>query len=102
MANVRVTLTHPTTRADGSNLPLAEIKHVILETKAAAATGWTPVGAPILPADPPRVVQNVSGGAWDYRATWVDTQDRVSAPAQGTISVPIGAPNAGTITLAIV
>ena len=102
MANIRITLTHPTTRADGSNFPVAELKHVVLETKASGATAWSAVGAPILPADPPRVVQNVSGGAWDYRATWVDTQDRASAPAQATISVPIGAPNAGTITLAIV
>lgn len=102
MANIRATLTHPTTRADGSAFPIGELKHVLLETRADAATTWTAVGAPMLPAELTRVVQNVPGGVWQYRATWVDTQDRASSPAQAQISVPIASPNAGTITLAIV
>jgi hypothetical protein len=102
MASILVTLTHPTTRADGSPFPLAELKHVVLETKAQAATTWAAVGAPMLPSALTRTVQNVPGGAWLYRATWVDTQDRASSPAEAQISVPISGPNAGTITLSIV
>jgi hypothetical protein len=102
MANTRAVLVHPTTRADGSPFPIAELKHVLLETKAQAATTWTQVGGPMLPAETSRTVQNVTGGVWDYRATWVDTQDRSSVPAGATISVPISQPNAGTLTVTIV
>lgn len=102
MATVKATLTHPTKRADGSNFPLSELKHVLLEMRAEAATTWSPVGAPMLPAELTRDVQNVAGGAYRVRATWVDTADRASPPAEAPIAVPFGAPNAGTITLSIV
>jgi hypothetical protein len=103
MAGVLVTLVHPTTRADGSAFnPATDLKNVILEEQAQGATTWTAVGAPMLPTELTRTVQNVPGGAWNFRATWVDTSNRSSAPAQATISVPIGAPNAGTITLSLV
>lgn len=102
MANIKAVLTHPTTRADGSPFPSAELKHVVLETKASAATVWTAVGGPMLPNELTRTIQNVSGGVWDYRATWVDTQDRASVPAAAQISVPISGPNAGNLTVTIV
>lgn len=102
MANIKVALTHPTTRADGSPFPIAELKHVLLETRAEAATVWSPVGAVMLPAELTRTIQNVSGGAWRYRATWFDTADRPSSPAEAPIIVPFLGPNAGTITLSIV
>jgi hypothetical protein len=102
MANVRATLVHPTTRADGSAFPIAQLKHVVLETRPDSGTVWSPVGAPMLPTELTRTIQNVSGGTWRYRATWVDQQDLASAPAEAVIAIPISAPNAGTITLAIV
>lgn len=102
MANIKATLTHPTTRADGSALPIGELKHVVLETRAEAATVWAQVGAPMLPAELSRTIQNVPGGAWRYRATWVDTQDRASAAVDQPIVIPFSAPNAGTLTLSIV
>jgi len=102
VATIRATLTHPTKRADGSNFPVAELKHVLLEMRAEAATTWSPVGGVMLPAELTRDVQNIPGGAYRLRATWVDTSDRTSPPAEAPIAVPFSAPNAGTLTLAIV
>lgn len=102
MATVKATLTHPTKRADGSSFTAAELKHVLLEMRAEAATNWSAVGAPLVPSELTRDIQNLAGGAYRVRATWVDTSDRASSPAEAQIAVPFGAPNAGTITLAIV
>jgi hypothetical protein len=102
MATIKATLTHPTKRADGSNFPVAELKHVLLEMRAEAATTWSAVGAPMLPAELSRDVQNIPGGAYRLRATWVDTQDRPSPPSEAPIAIPFSAPNAGTLTLSIV
>lgn len=102
MANIRATLAHPTTRADGSPFPIAELKHVVLEMRAEAATVWSAVGSPLPPTVLSRDVQNLAGGAYRVRATWVDTQDRASSPAEAQISIPITAPNAGTLTVTIV
>ena len=102
MATIRATLTHPTKRADGSNFPLSDLKHVVLEMRAEAATTWSPVGAPMLPAELTRDVQNIPGGAYRLRATWVDTADRTSPTVEAPIAVPFAGPNAGTLTLSIV
>lgn len=102
MATIKATLTHPTKRADGSNFPLAELKHVVLEMRAEAATTWSTVGAPMLPTELTRDVQNIPGGAYRLRATWVDTADRTSPTVEAPIAVPFAGPNAGTLTLSIV
>lgn len=102
MATTQVKITHPTARTDESPATVAEIKHVLLETKPNAGTVWAPVGAPIPPGTTTRNVQNVPGGKWDYRASWVDTGDRVSAFATATVDIPIAALKAGTIEVTIV
>jgi hypothetical protein len=102
MATIRATLTHPALRADGSPFPLAELKHVLLEMRAEAATTWSPVGAPMPPTQLTRDVQNIPGGAYRLRATWVDTADRTSPTIEAPIAVPFAGPNAGTLTLSIV
>jgi hypothetical protein len=102
VATIRATLTHPSKRADGSNFPVGELKHVLLSMRAEAATSFTPLGQPLPPAELTRDVQNIPGGAYRLQAVWVDTQDRSSSPAEAQISIPIGAPNAGTLTLSIV
>lgn len=100
--SILATIAHPTTRADGDPLTVAEIKHVIIEMRAEAATTWTPVGQPMLPTQLTRTIQNLPGGGYRVRATWVDTQDRPSVPAEQQITVPTAAPNAGSITLTLV
>jgi hypothetical protein len=99
---IRATFTHPTKRQDGSNFPLAELKHVIIEMRAEAATTWSPVGAPMPPTELQRDVQNIPGGAYRLRSTWFDTADRPSPQVEGQIAVPFAGPNAGTMTLSIV
>lgn len=101
MATIRAVLTHPTKRADGSNFPLSELKHVLLEMRAEAATTWSAVGAPMLPNELSRDVQNIPGGAYRLRATWIDTADRASPQAEAPIAIPFASPNAGTLTLSI-
>lgn len=101
--SVLATLTHPTTRVDGSPFNAAtDLDHVLLEEQVQGASTWTPVGAPMQPNELTRTVANIPGGAWNFRATWFDKQQRASAPVQQQISVPIGAPNAGTLVLSIV
>jgi hypothetical protein len=102
MATIKATLTHPTRRADGSNFPLAELKHVVLEMRAEAATTWNPVGLPMLPAELTRDVQNIPGGAYRLRAQWIDTADRASPYVEAPIAVPFAGPNGGTLTLSVV
>lgn len=103
MAGILVTLTHPTTRVDGSPFNAAtDLDHVVLEEQLQGATTWTKVGADMTPTELTRTIQNVPGGAWNVRATWFDKQQRASVPVQAQISVPIGAPNGGTVTLSLV
>ncbi len=102
MANVKAVLVHPTTRADGTPFPLSELKHVVIETRADAATTWTAVGQPMTPSQTERTIQNVPGGVWRYRATWVDTADRASPAVEAVISIAVANPVGGTITLSVV
>ena len=97
MATIRVTVTHPTVRSDGTPFPPAELRHVRLEMRAEAASAWSAVGTPMLPTELSRNIQNVPGGAYRVRALWVDTGDRVSDPAEAPVVVPTAAPAAGTI-----
>jgi hypothetical protein len=102
MARVTVTITaHPTQRADGAALPLAELREVRVEMKLAAATTWNSAGAPMAPSEMSRNIDNVPGGNWQVRLTWIDTQDRESPPLVLAANVPIAAPRAGTATVAV-
>lgn len=103
MANVKIVIVYPTTRTDGFPFAASEVASVLLEEKASSATTWTAVGAPLAPGELTRTVQNIPAGPWDFRATLMDTQGRVSTAAVASIPVPSSAPpNAVTLTLSIV
>jgi hypothetical protein len=104
MARVVIAITaHPTTRVDGAPLPLAELAGVRIEMKLASAVNWNSAGAPMAPSEMSRNIDNVPGGSWQFRLTWIDTADRESAAlVLPTVTVPIAAPRAGTATATVV
>lgn len=103
MSNVLVTLTQPTTRADGSAFNAAtDLKQVNLSVRPESGTQFVAVGAPMTPTQLTRTVANVSGGQWRYQAVWVDQNNQLSAPAEAVVTIPFSASNPGTITLSIV
>lgn len=100
--NLRVVVTHPTVRKDGSPLSAADLKHVLLSMKTEAAQNFTAVGVPMSPSELSRPINNIPGGKWVFRAVWVDTQDRAGDPLDVTFDVPVAPPGQGTLTISIV
>lgn len=88
MTNAVVTITAQATYDDGTPFLAADLKSVLIEVKALAATTWTAVGTPLQPGETSKPVNNLSGGTWVARGTWTDTHGRTSVPsASATLSL---------------
>lgn len=102
MANALISIATQATYDDGTPFLPADLKQVLLEIKAAAATTWTAVGTPLLPGQTSAPINNLVGGVWLARGTWSDTHGRTSAPS-ASVSLAISAALlAGTLTFTLV
>lgn len=100
MASVRVRVTHPTVRADGSPGAAAGWQ---LQTRADANPGYGNLGAENAISVLERVVQNVVPGKWWFRSVWRDAvANGPAVTAEASVDVPLSALVAGTIDVTLV
>lgn len=103
MANLRINWTLPSQRESGQPLPVAQIKHVLIELSADKGANYVTIGQ-----FPPTVlttdVQDVDFGEWTVKGRVVDVADRVSQPVTASITIADETPPGAlpTLTLALV
>jgi len=108
MSGIKVDVTPPTERQDGTPVTLAEIASWRIEIQADGAPDWTPVGGENPPTDLSKTIGNVADGTWNVRTIWKDTDDQDGAPNEGQVSIATTPPPpparlaAGGMTLTVV
>jgi len=92
MAKVKVTVTLPTQRNDGSAVPPTDISGVGIEQKLASApvSAWSALGPDLVPGAASTSVSldvnNVPAGNWIWRAT---IHDKLGGPDLQAVSSPL-------------
>lgn len=99
MATVKVTVTHPTTRKDGSPGAAADWQ---LQSRADANPAYGNLGPVNALTVLDRTVQNVPAGKWWFRAVWRDAGGGPNVSAEASVDVPLADLNPGTVAVALV
>lgn len=87
MASIEISWDLPTTREDGSALPLTSIKQTIVEVKAPGSTVYTALA--VVPGNTVKTLDNnVVPGAYSFRLTVEDTGGRKSTQVLVAVTVP--------------
>jgi len=98
MAQKTATITLTLARDDGGAVTSADIANYLLEEKPHGGTSWATVysGTDI----GPHVVNGITGGDWDFRATLKDAKGGPDLVLAKTVTVPVGALT-GTLTVTV-
>lgn len=99
MATVKVTVTHPTVRKDGSPGVAADWQ---LQSRVDANPNYGNLGAANAVTVLERTVQNVPAGKWWFRSVWRDAAGGPNVSAEASVDVPLADLVAGTIAVALV
>jgi len=103
MKSVRAVWQHPTERTDNVPVNISEIKGVELAMSVdPTGLGWDIIESLIPPVTTEKTVADLAAGTYHFRAVWIDTDDKRSAPVVGQIVVPKEPLKSGTLTLELV
>jgi hypothetical protein len=100
--NVNVTWDLPTTRADGSALPVEEILHTRVEIAIAIADPVFSFSGEVLSGAVQEFpIADVDTGDWIVRLTVVDTGNREATPVDTPFNIPVSNPGGVTNVLVL-